>query len=171
MSEEKDKEQLSLELGKPSISNENTEEESGEALEWVCHPAKRRMKVTVLVTLFLIILVVVVWFVTYSKLLTVLSGLFLYGSMSSYYFPTKYKLTGKKIIVKTTMQTLTKEWPQYRTYYPDKNGVLLSPFARRTRMENFRGLYVKYEGNKHEVDAMVKRIMEAQKTLTDEGAS
>ncbi len=163
MSEEKDKEQLALDLDKDSKNEQGAIEESGETFGWVCHPAKRKMNVTILVTAFLLIIVVVVWYVTYSKLFTVLSFLFLYGSMSSFYFPTKYTLSDSNIIVKTFSQTLTKEWSQYRTYYPDKNGVLLSPFARRTRMENFRGLYVKFEGNKDEVMAFVTKIMDAQK--------
>ena len=172
MSVEEKKDQLSLNLKANSISktDESKTEPEGDTIEWICHPAKRKMYVTVLVTVFLISLVFVVYFVTYSALLTSLSVLFLWGSLSSFYFPTQYKLSENEIIVKTTMQTLKKEWSIYRTYYPDKNGVLLSPFARRTRMENFRGLYVKFESNKDEVMAFVEKQMTAQKLkIEDEG--
>lgn len=57
----------------------------------------------------------------------------------------------------------------FRSFYPDKRGVLLSPFTRPSRLENFRGVYVRYDGNKDEVDAFVKEIFDKRKAeLLDE---
>ena len=126
------------------------------ALEWTCHPAKRNMKVTWAVSVFIVILTVIVYFATFSAFFTVLAFLILTGSLSGFYFPVKYRMTDKGITVKTTMQTLEKKWSQYRSFYPDKNGVLLSPFARPTRLENFRGLYIRFWNNREEVVAFVR---------------
>jgi hypothetical protein len=172
MKNNEEKNQLSLDLEKspetePEISPEAPSEEA--TLEWVCHPARKNMRVTVLVTAFLVILIGVVYYATdYSLLFAGLAVLVLFGSLASFYFPTRYKLTGDEIIVKTKMQTLTKKWSQYRTSYPDKNGILLSPFVRPSRLENFRGLYIKFWFNREEVLAFIRDRL-ARNRPDDEG--
>jgi hypothetical protein len=58
------------------------------------------------------------------------------------------------------MQELRKKWSQYRSCYPDKNGVLLSPFVRPSRLENFRGTYIRFWNNREEVVSFVKTMIE-----------
>jgi hypothetical protein len=160
MDNEKDDSQLSLGFGEASKEKEKEPEvegtESSNVLEWVCHPAKKNIKVTAIVSIFIVILIVVVYYMTYSIWFSILAFLILFGSLASFYFPTHYRLTDNEIIIKTKAQTQKKSWSQYRTYYPDKNGVLLSPFVRPSRLENFRGLYIKFWFNKDEVVAFVK---------------
>lgn len=160
MSEEQDDKQISLELPEqtaPSEKNAAVNSESEEILlDWVCHPAKRNKTVTIAVSVFIAILVAVVYYATFSVWFTILAFLILTGSLAGFYFPSHYQFTNSKIIIKTTMQTLEKKWSQYRSYYPDKNGVLLSPFGRPSRLENFRGIYIKFWNNKEEVMAIVK---------------
>jgi hypothetical protein len=148
-------------------AGEGASKSDGPSLEWVSHPARKNMKVAVLTTAFLIILVVVVYFLTYSPWFAILAFIILFGSLLPFYFPTRYRLTDEDIVIKTTAQRLVKKWSQYRTYYPDKNGILLSPFLRPTRLENFRGIYIRFANNKEEVMAFVKRRMEKAK---EEGA-
>jgi len=47
-----------------------------------------------------------------------------------------------------------------RTYHPDRNGVLLSPFSRQTRLETFRGIYIRFDGNRKEVMSVIKGRLE-----------
>ncbi len=160
MDNEKNDSQLSLGFGE-STKKEDKEPEtekidSSHVLEWVCHPAKKNLKITILVSVFIVVLIAVVYFMTYSFWFGLLAFLILFGSLASFYFPTHYRLTDDEIIIKTKAQTQKKSWSQYRTYYPDKNGVLLSPFVRPSRLENFRGLYIKFWYNKGEVVAFVK---------------
>jgi hypothetical protein len=125
-------------------------------LEYLCHPARRNMTITMLTTVFIIVCIIMVWLISYSLFMTGLAVLILFGSLSGFYFPTRYLFFDDHLIVKTTVQTLKKEWSQFRSYYPDKNGVLLSPFGRPTRLENFRGLYIKFAGNRDKVMEIVR---------------
>jgi hypothetical protein len=131
-------------------------------LEYVCHPAKRNRNVTILVTIVLLVSVILVYLLSYSPFLAALSALILFGSLGSFYFPTRYLFYNDHLLVKTKLQTLRKEWHDYRSFYPDKNGVLLSPFGRPTRMENFRGLYVKFSGNRDQVMTIVRSKIDFQ---------
>ena len=44
----------------------------------------------------------------------------------------------------------------FRSFYTDKNGVLLSPFIAPSRLENFRGLYITFDNNRDAVLDFVK---------------
>ena len=168
---QEDKEQLSLELKaepKPKPEPEGIRPE-GKVLEWVSHPAKRKPLVTVVVSLFIVLLVIIVYYMTYSVWFSALGFVILYGSLSAFYFPTRYRLADDGIEVKTTFQRLHKKWSQYRTCYPDKNGILLSPFARPSRLENFRGLYLRFWYNRDEVMAFVNKQIEKNRAAEKEG--
>ncbi len=51
----------------------------------------------------------------------------------------------------------SRKWDSFKTYYPDKNGIFLSPFAHKTRLENFRGLYIRLKENRKEVLDFIKQ--------------
>ncbi len=128
----------------------------GPYLEWRCHPARRRIWVTVGVTLLIFVTGGLVFTATSSKAFGVIAMVVMFMSLAKFYMPTKYRLTDEHFMVKTTTQTLQKEWSLYRSYYVDKNGVLLSPFVRPSRLENFRGLYLMFNNNRDEVVRFVK---------------
>ena len=137
-----------------------------ETLSWTAHPARLRKKATVIVLLFIFLIFFVVYEVTGSYLMVLLAALIFAGSLSTYFLPTKYEITGDKVRIKYTFTKIEKNMRDFRSYYPDKRGVLLSPFPRPSRLENFRGLYLKYHNNKAEVDAFIKRIFEAKEIDT-----
>ena len=125
-------------------------------LRWSTHPAKRSAKISILVILLLFVIWLLVYLTTFSPLLTVLSVVIMLGSLSPFFLPTYYELDEKKVRVKFFFNTKEKEWSTFRSFYVDKNGVLLSPFEGPSRLENFRGLYVKFNQNREEVVDFVK---------------
>jgi len=131
-------------------------DDEGKILRWKCHPVMRRPLVSVSVTLFITLVGVIVQYATNSHGFTVLALVILFASLAKFYFPTEYIISDKNLKIKTTTQTLVKKWSMYRTYYPDKHGILLSPFSRPSRLENFRGLYIMFENNRDEVTTFVK---------------
>jgi len=131
-------------------------EEAKPALEWACHPVKRKPLVSVLVTLFILAVVAIVFYTTASRVFGVLAAVVMLASLAKFYFPTTYRLTYDRITIKTTTQTLHKDWSIYRSCYPDKNGILLSPFVRPSRLESFRGIYLMFNNNRDEVTSFVK---------------
>ncbi len=136
------------------VSNNVSDETN--VLEWRCHPAARKPWVTIGVSAFVLLISMLVFAATDSKGFSFLALLVMFASLAKYYFPTRYRMTDEEISIKTTTQTLHKEWKMFRSFYPDKNGVLLSPFVRPTRMENFRGLYVMFSRNRDEVIEFVR---------------
>ena len=133
-----------------------TEQEPTILLQWVCHPIKSRsVLLTVGLVLFLTILVALTYHWTESTLFAVIAALILWGSVSQYFLPVSFRLTDRTVTVKYTTHKIEKAWNLFRSYYVDRNGVLLSPFGRPSRLETFRGLYVRFAGNKDQVVAVV----------------
>jgi hypothetical protein len=128
-------------------------------LSWQTHPARRHPVKAVVVLLLHGVLCVLMAQYTHSLPFAVLLTLVLFLSLSAFYFPTWYRLSDQGIRVKTLVTTWERPWNTYRSYWPDKNGVLLSPFPHRSRLENFRGLFVRFDGNRDLVLAFVRRFV------------
>lgn len=144
---------------KDSVQPQQTDlpkEDEGAFIEWTSHPVKRRPLISVLATMFLTLAAAVVFFATDSLGFALLALVVLFASLARFYFPTSYRISDRGITVKTVTQTLRKDWSLYRSCYVDKNGILLSTFTRPSRLENFRGLFLLFSGNREEVAAFVK---------------
>jgi hypothetical protein len=132
-----------------------------ETLTWTSHPFKKNKRNTILVILFIILAPVIIFISTNSLFFLLLSLVILLGSLASFFFPTTYELSPNKIKVKFFINTRETEWGKYRSFYVDKNGVLLSPFAKPSRLENFRGIYLRFEQNKDEVVDFIKQRIQS----------
>jgi hypothetical protein len=125
-------------------------------LKWSTHPAKKRTLVSISVLVFLLVIWILVYVTTLSVFFTGLSVVILLGSLSSFFLPTYYELDETKVKIKYFFSTREKEWSLFRSFYVDKNGILLSPFEKPSRLENFRGLYLRFDQNNDEVVDFVK---------------
>lgn len=136
-------------------------------LRWTTHPVRLRPVAAVVVTVLIFLTGMVVYYATASKMFGGLTLLLLFLSLSKFYLPTIFTLTDRSVSIKTTTQTIRKEWSQYRSFYPDKNGVLLSPFVEPSRLENFRGVYLIFAGNRDEVLSVVSQQIEVSKAPSE----
>ncbi len=132
------------------------------SLKWVAHPFKKNKKKTFFLILFLILVWGLVYWSTLSLGYLLLAVFILMASLSAYFFPTTYEMTEQKITVKYIATRKEKSWDTFRSFYADKNGVFLSPFPKPTRMENFRGLYVRYNDNQEEVLSFVREHIKTE---------
>ena len=79
------------------------------------------------------------------------------GSLSSFFFPVTFSLDEEFVTVRSPFTTERKRWVEFKSFWVDRHGVLLSPFARRSRLESFRGLYIRFSANRDEVVEFVRR--------------
>ena len=111
---------------------------------------------SILVVVFLFVIWYVVYLSTQNIILLALSVVIMLGSLSTFFLPTRYELDDDKVKIIYLLSTRERKWDTFRSYYVDKNGVLLSPFERPSRLENFRGLYIRFSQNKEQVVDFVK---------------
>jgi hypothetical protein len=129
------------------------------AIQWTVHPIKRNWKRSAGVVLFLVILCAAIYLSLNSVTLLLLSVVILVSSLAPFFFPTTYTLRDDCIIVRSLLRRFSKQWAFFRSYYPDKNGVLLSPFSSPSRLENFRGVYIMFSRNRSEVVNFIRKKM------------
>ena len=144
---------------KISAQTEADTKAAAAAFNWSCHPVRKRPLVSVLVTLFVILAVAYVYYSFDSLGFALLTFIVFALSLARYYFPTHYRLSEKGVTIKTPTQTISKQWSEYRSFYPDKNGVLLSPFAEPSRLENFRGIYLMYGGKREQIISYINKYI------------
>lgn len=90
---------------------------------------------------------------------TVIAVLLVWGQVAGFFLPTRYTLTDDAVTARGLLSRKQKPWSDFRSYYVDREGVLLSPFAERSRLERFRGLSLQFHGNREAVVAFVERVM------------
>lgn len=83
-------------------------------------------------------------------------------SLTEIFFPFKYSLFDKGIIVDRFFYKVKHEYSYYKKVLNDKNGIFLSPFRYDTRLESFRGILLRIpKDKKEEVLTFLKEKIEA----------
>ena len=100
---------------------------------------------------FLVLILALVYLSTKSIYIVLLSVFFFGLGLYKYFVPFHYQFDQRKIVVLSFLYRFEKKWESFRSFYADSNGVLLSPFDRPSRLENFRGLYIQFGSHREEV--------------------
>jgi len=133
-------------------------------LRWSVLPARKSRKKTWGLLIFLAGFLTVLH-LFYGIFFLCLAIILLLLSLLPFFLKTKYEMNEEGIAVRKPYSRFTKGWSQFRSFYPDKNGVLLSPFRKPSRLENFRGVYILFGENRAEILEFVQRkIKEADAT-------
>lgn len=125
-------------------------------LSWTVHPLVENRRKSVLLALFLALLLFGIYWGFQSVSVALLSAIFLLGSLYKYFLPFHHQCEADKLIITSCCYRLERSWETFRSFYVDANGVLLSPFVRPTRLENFRGVYVRF--GKHTPEKVIDFI-------------
>ena len=125
-------------------------------LSWTVHPLVENRRKSVLLGLFLALLLFGIYWGFQSVSVALLSAIFLLGSLYKYFLPFHHQCEADKLIITSCCYRLERSWATFRSFYVDANGVLLSPFVRPTRLENFRGVYVRF--GKHTPEKVIDFI-------------
>ena len=129
-------------------------------MEWISFPFKENKQKGILALIFIFVLSTGV-FLLISKFFGVLTFIVLILSVIPYYSPTYYIIDETGITIKHLGVKREKKWKELKRCYLERNGVFLSPFDIETRLENYRGIYVRVNGSQKE--KFVKFIEERTK--------
>lgn len=80
----------------------------------------------------------------------------MFGSLADFLFPVRYEITTEGAACKMLLKSAQIRWGSVRHCYLDDFGVKLSPLAYRSRLEAFRGVYLRFGGNQEQVVEAVK---------------
>jgi len=133
-----------------------TEEQNRIILEWTVFPLAESRAKALIAILTPPLAMLFIYLLMQSWLWAGLGFLLLFSSEFPFFLRSRYTFDEQGVSMKRGGVTITRKWEQINSHYPDKNGVLLSPFAKQTWLENFRGIYLQYGKHREEIMAMLK---------------
>jgi len=105
------------------------------------HPAAREPVVAALVAaLLLAISAACFWLV--APLTALVLSLGLWGSLATFFIPSRYTLEDESLAVSVGPLTQRYPWARFRRVVRDRHGLLLSPFSEPHRLDSFRGVFL-----------------------------
>ena len=129
-------------------------------MRWSVHPARQHRIKTIVTGVFIACFLVFVT-VFYGTVFGLLGLLILFFSLHSYYFPTHYEATDDTIIVKNIFLTQRRDLTEFKRVYHGKNGILLSPFRKKTFLNHFRGVFLLLPEQRDEIIAFLEERIAA----------
>lgn len=125
-------------------------------ISWRVHPLVENWKRSAILCIFLSAILAILYIGFKSIVVVMLSAMLLIGPLYKYFIPFHYNCGKESLLVKACCYKHERQWSSFRSSYVDKNGILLSPFPKPTRLENFRGIYVRF--GKHPPEEIVNFI-------------
>jgi hypothetical protein len=124
----------------------------GKTLSWRTHPAAERPGQGILLIGIIIFCTWLFWD-TFGQFYGIFCLIVLVISMAPFFLPTRYELDDEGIeITSLFLVRHFRPWGDYRSFYSDKIGAQLSPFAKPSRLAVFRGNFIRFgRENREEV--------------------
>ena len=132
-------------------------------MSWISSPIKSSLWKVLFFLMVILITSTLIYLNTNSTFWTFFSIIVLIISVHDFLIPTTYQLTEKTVSSKNTFFHRKKNWSSLGSYWIDNNGIFLSPFSQRSRLEGYRGLYLRFSGTDRQlVMNFVKRKFNEQ---------
>lgn len=132
-------------------------------LRWRSHPVVDDYPRSLLLVAAVMAVCVGVWASFDGIGYAAIAAAFLLGSLARYLVPTRYELDAAGVSVRFLGHGRSVAWAAVRRVGVHPEGVQLSPFERASRLEAFRGIFLRFAGNRDEVVSFVERQMAAHR--------
>lgn len=113
---------------------------------WTTHPARRQPAQVALVSSVVLLSAWTVLVTLESPFLALVAAVILCASVSPFLFPTHHRLDDDGVEVRRLGGRRFRAWPELRRAQIGAGGALLSPFARRSWLDRYRGLLLSFDG-------------------------
>ena len=133
-------------------------------LSWTSHPLRDYPRSSIILIAFIIILGVSLWRIAVIEwempLFYYLGLLIFIISLAPYFIPTKYEFWDNNIVVYYWMIRVERKYSDYKCYYSDKKGMMLSTFKMPRRLDPFRGLNIRFSKTREEKEKLLEILEE-----------
>jgi hypothetical protein len=110
-------------------------------LTWSVHRARENRGKTGIVLAF-ILMFLVFSAVFFGPVLALLAALILFVALNAYFLPVTVRLSESGIDIDKRLFKTHYDWKQFRKWHRTTGGIVLSPFSRKTYLNNFRGVHL-----------------------------
>ena len=137
-------------------------------MKWTVHPAKRDLTKTIISGFFVMAFIVIVG-IFYGVFWSIFGLVVLFVSLHSYFFPTSYEIDDQEVVIKNIFMTQRRKLNEFRKVYVGRNGTLLSPFRRKTFLNQFRGVFLLLPSEREEILQYLRARIEPKEESAQEG--
>ena len=136
---------------------------STDALRWESHPLRREKPAKSILLVVLLVAAAVAAAVGFEHWFY---GVFSLGaltaSLSRYFFATRYVLDGAGISSEHLGLKQRRSWAEFRRADEHRDGIFLRPSLRSSRLDSFRGVFLRFDQNREEVAHFVRCHVSSQ---------
>jgi hypothetical protein len=115
-------------------------------VSWTAHPARSRPRDIALVAAVLLLTMGAVLTSLGSAFLAVLAAVIIVVSIAPFLFPTHYALTDEGVEERRLWSTRARRWKDLRRLEVGRGAALVSPLARKSWLDRYRGLILQLDG-------------------------
>lgn len=126
-------------------------------MSWTVHLARRHPGKT-LVSVGFIVGVTAIGYFAIGFYAAALVCAALAASLSDFLFPVRFIIWKDRVGCRMLLKSAEIKWADVKQCYLDDYGVKLSPLGRASRLEAFRGVYLRFADNKSAVIETVKAL-------------
>ncbi|NLO73083.1 MAG: hypothetical protein GX100_03090 [candidate division WS1 bacterium] len=153
--------EMEMQRLKPESQNSEIAQPAPEApseVTWVVWEARRHVLVALATLVFIVVLASGITWSLENRYYGGFSLVVLLIAVLPFFVPTRYTLTEEEVQVRSLLGTRSKPWANLKVYFRDgERGVLLSPVKTLSLVARTRGIYLPYQGNGAEAQALVAR--------------
>jgi len=131
-------------------------------LEWSVHLARRRPGQAAAVAGVIAAAAVAAGCGFRSVTLGLLAAVLLTAALGDYFFPVRYTLGPEGVEACGLWHRRRMSWARVRRVIRDELGVKLSPLPGPSRLEAYRGIYLRFEDNAEDVMAFIAHHVSAE---------
>jgi hypothetical protein len=112
-------------------------------VEWTVSPWREDpVRAVLAVSAALLLWILVAWLVRENRLLSTLMGLATLAVLAPGMAPTQCRVDGHGVARRVLFAWERRTWTEIRRARVGVNGLFVSPFVRRSRLDRFRGLFL-----------------------------
>lgn len=143
-----------------SNNHKNTQIVKKPIFSWISFPIVEFPIKTLFVFAFFILAAVFVFTITHNLFWVILSLFFLFSSLFSYFVPTYYEFYDDFVFIKVLLFKRERKYSEFKCFYADKKGVMLSTFARPRGLDRFRGQSIRFTKEQKEREDILNFLEE-----------
>jgi hypothetical protein len=133
-------------------------------LAWKVHLLREEPSRVLLIAPVVLASLLVSYIIFHSLLSPAVALLLFTCALSDYVFPVRYEITDRGASARTLTGRASVTWDRVKKYYLDDRGIKLSTLGRPGRLEAYRGVYLRFGGNRDEVIRAVRRMRDAARS-------
>lgn len=158
---------IAAEAGAPGESGASP---AGPAVEWQVHLARSRPGRAIWVLVAAFVSAALCFFLFHNWLYAGFCVVAILSATTEFLFPIRYRLDSEGAEMRNLHNWRRIAWSEVKKAYLLEDGVKLSPLGLKTRLEQFRGVFLRFgpaPGTQEEVVAAVRRFRDAVRSNAD----